>query len=320
MVLLAAACGDDPDPISLDLSDATSTTAAPTTSPDTSSTTTTLPDRSATHTREKTNPPRIELVSEGSEPRAPLRLALEPDDKQRVVVEIMQARQMHVEGLGAGEEAEASYAIDIDMTVTGVSGGTASVETTYVDFRLLNPGVATEEDIAEFQAVADSVTGLIFYSTIDDRGITRTIDSPHSFGTGSSPNDVAVAGQDVPEIPLPADPVGIGARWRTTIGPVMENGTMTTIRTEYELLEVHADRLVIHQSTTIATEPMSVEGWDYGASESTIGGTLTWYLSDLMPTGIIEGTGAFPFISPDYGPDRPGEIRVRNRTSVSTSR
>lgn len=326
VIVLAVACGDDSDTNGAGgLTDWISTTTADdtTTTEDTSPapvTTTTWPDRSSTHDREELSPPDIEILDHGAEPRSALRLNLSAGDSQRVVVDIMQARQMHVEGVGSGDEAEASYAIDIDMVVTAVDEGMASIETTYVDVRLLDPGAATEEDIAEFRAIADSVAGMTFYSTFDDRGITHMVDSPRSFGGLDSPDDVAVAGLSVPEIPLPAEAVGLGARWRSVIGPMSENGTMTTITTEYELQEIHDDRLVINQVSTTTTEPMSVEGWHYGASESTIEGILTWHLADLIPVGVLEGTAIYPFTSVVYGPDNPGEIWVRNRTTTSVTR
>lgn len=121
--------------------------------------------------------------------------------------------------------------------------------------------------IAEYEPRAETMIGTSSTWTVDASGSVGEIET--SFPDDIDPTlseglQLGDRASDQMSVPLPDEPVGIGARWRTTQTTDL-NGVKATLTTEYELIEVDGDLFhlvsTLSQALSVADGEATGSGW-----------------------------------------------------------
>jgi hypothetical protein len=202
----------------------------------------------------------IVVVDPGQEPRRELRYAWALDHHERLESTL----DLQIAANEGGEpvmDMELPVSMAINARVTEVNqDGTVWVAMTYDDL-VLGPLSASGADLPEGDAVAAGfdeamarVTPLLddtrVWHLIDDRG--RVIETNVQFPAGFPPE----ARQQITQtsssvVLLPAEPVGVGARWEAT-GATVTPGVSLSVTTTMELVAMDGDDITLAMSMRLA--------------------------------------------------------------------
>lgn len=316
-LLVLVSCGDDPDSPGVGASPPDSSTT--TTASEPATTTTAAPDRSDTHRRSEPPAPEITLIDAGAEPRRELRLELSEGSEHGFTMEVMQAQQLHLDGQ-PGPEVEMTFAFDIGSTVHSVEDGVNEVEMTYDAVRLVDAGSLGPAQVQQFESTMAGMVGLSFFTTIDDRGTTLATDIPRDFPDMGPEINQMLEEFEAPSIPLPVDAVGVGARWEVRSAPAAYAEMPMPTVAEYELVELHDDRFVVHQRAVATVESSVMESGgttaEFLGGEIVTEGTMTWSFTSLQPHGEHTSEGSIRFTESRGAESVEGEIFQRARVST----
>ena len=269
----------------------------PATSPPTTSvavTTTTVPESS------------VEVLDAGRPPLAPLRLQFQEGDTTTVAVTI----DLDVSQTSSGARQElATPAVRevVTLTVDGVVDGEAMVSLAFTEAAVVRTGTdLTDAEAAEIDRELAALVGIRGSGRITEFGELTTFryDLPDGLDDGVRTTLERTRGQlDVLSLPLPPDPVGLGARWRATstsrIGgfPLRQETTYEltgledgTVRYTAEVRQFAEDQEValddLPEDTTAHLVTSRVEGSSSGTMDlSSIAATAT---SSLTGTQVID--------------------------------
>lgn len=230
----------------------------------------------------------VVVLDPGSEPRRELRLDLEPGSTfnytmtliTTTTVEISSRKGTEVEATGTTTE------IDLEARVHDVDDGVADIELVYTGARLLSVEGENldRREIAQLEEDTEDLVGSGMRMGLDTRGQTHWLEALPGIDDW-----VVEMMEDIVPDPLPAEPVGVGARWRIETDLATTPG-LETVVSEYHLVAVDGD--------TIATEvtfTMIPSSTGFGAmfdEESMRGeGTVSWDLT--MPRGYEDFVTGF---------------------------
>jgi hypothetical protein len=250
-------------------------------------------DRSRPDTR-----PVITLLDPGAEPRRPLRYQLIQGAEEALLMRTNMTIETRTDGapMPAVEYPPVVMTMRLRITdklVADQARYVFALEAVEVEDA---PGVLPEV-LASMREHFRAVTGMTGSAQVDARGFNW--DARMDMPQGLTPAvrqmmDSASKGMDQVSAPLPAEPVGQGARWelRQTIE---QNGVLLQQRTLFELLELDGDRGVL--ATTITQhadgQPMSIPGMPAGTAEllsldSAGSGRIHFDLGRLVPRSTLE--------------------------------
>jgi hypothetical protein len=158
-----------------------------------------------------TEPPGLELISPGVFPRTPLRYTLAKGAKATLLIDIESK-------LAAGDQAQASPELHValDVTVDDVlPDGHMKLTSTVRSIDVIGDG----PNAAHATAVGSAAIGLAITSTLAPGGAigdVHTTDRPLPDVAKAELAQVLAKFSQL-AMPLPAAPIGIGAKWRTTL-------------------------------------------------------------------------------------------------------
>lgn len=226
----------------------------------------------------------VKLVSRGAGKRAPLRYSGKAGGKQQVELaldfastETMSAdkREMAMPTLVLVGEAE-TRAVDKD----GRADYAITVRGT--DARAV-PGAQITPD--ELKSRFGSLTGLVIGGSVAANGaagdVTMRIEQPDQFTEGA----LEMIRLTLPVLPLlPAEPVGVGAKWQTTTTTKLADKIVVTQVTDYELVAAKGNTWSIKGKTAVTGQDQEM----HGGKITKIGGSgtseLTLASGALYPT------------------------------------
>lgn len=200
----------------------TSTTARPTTS--TSTSTTVAPARS--------DPP--ELLDAGAEPRQPLRIAY--TEGQEATVELTSDVQVEQRSDGRTQRLDSPPIVQTLAYRVGTvtdQGAQLTIEVTDVAVKSKGTGL-TDDEVAKLQDELDPLVGLEATATATPLGELQDVafDVPDGLSEAATTRIDALDDQISALGPsLPTEPVGVGARWRTTAESTSGGARATTVTT-----------------------------------------------------------------------------------------
>jgi len=248
----------------------------PTTAPAPITTTTTVPA------------PTTELLDPGREPRRALRFRFEAGEVTiRTIVDLAVVQQAD----------EAFFALDlppVQQTVrltTAPAGDGRDAEVSLEVTALTLGAGATAEEREALEAELGALVGLRGTGRIDELGRVVSFDYDLDVDVSADLDPIVAGFGDQLEAlvaPLPEEPVGVGARWRTTTAADL-GGTSVPVATVYEVTELTGDQ-VSYSSTgegTAADRPIE--------SPEVPTGT-TAHLVEVRTTS--QGSGTLSFRSP----------------------
>jgi hypothetical protein len=204
----------------------------------------------------------IVVIDAGQEPRRELRYAWTLDHRER----LESALQLDVAASEDGEPVM-DMGLPVSMTlnarITEVNpDGTAWIALTFDEMTLgplsASGGGVPDGDAAaaEFDEVMARVTPLLgetrVWQLIDDRG--RVLDANFRFPAAFPPEARQQIARTSSSVALlPAEPVGVGARWETT-GTTETQGVSLAVTTTMELTEIDGDVVTLAMSMRLADE------------------------------------------------------------------
>jgi len=206
----------------------------------------------------KAAPPPVVLLAPGRPPLAPLRLELSKTGVEKG--EMTAATSMTMETADGPNKIELpKMASSLTATNAAAAGaGAVTVNVKFGGLKLTGPNAAELE--AKLHDAGMSLEGLGCSYVITDRGLAT------SSSVTVPPNAPPVLRQfaeqtkstlDVALLPLPAEPVGVGARWKQE-GRTQSGGVAMTLISTYELLERSKTFIRVKRSVVARGEPGSI--------------------------------------------------------------
>ena len=237
--------------------------------------------------------PTVELLSAGSEPRRELRYALAPGSSERVTVELDMEMAMTLGDAPSPPVQLPRMRMVLDLTVDEALEDAARYTFELTDAKTLDadgvdPSVLRAIEQGLFHAVGTGGS-----AQIDDRGFIRFIgmeigeDAP-----AETRQMMETTAQQMEQLssPLPAEPVGVGARWEV-IQHLEQNGIALVQTSVMTLESVDGDSGRVVASTRQHADPQVVDmpGAMAGARAELLelrgrrDGELAFDLTRLMP-------------------------------------
>ena len=208
-------------------------------------------------------PELVKLLNAGAEPRRVLRLHPKPGDKRRLVMTTKMGMSMSTGGAPGEVVSTPPIQMVMDTTVRDVSAdGDIAYELVVADVRLLEEAGVDSQLLKELKASVNGPKGLAITGTMSDRGFNQVIK------TGSTLGRNPHAGRLTEELnesltlvgsPLPAEPVGPGAKWEVSL-PLESQGLTINQTAHYQLIAIEGDRLSLTNSIVQGAASQQAEG------------------------------------------------------------
>ena len=238
--------------------------------------------------------PIVKLLDAGAEPRRELRYALVPGSKETLVMTMTMAMQTKLPGMPAPEVKMPTIAMHMDLTIAEkVSANEARYQFVMTDATVSGREGVDEQVVAMTQKALSTATGLKGSAIVDTRGFNH--DATMEMPAGMDPQmkqmmDGTMKGMDQMSSPLPAEPVGKGARWEL-FQTIEQNGMTIDQVTVFELVEQSGDQgtLAVQVTQKAGRQKVSAPGMPPGVSAelttlaSTGKGTIDFNLGHLVP-------------------------------------
>lgn len=278
-----------------------------------------LPDRSSTHRRTEPKIPEITLISAGEEPRRELRLDLSPGATTALTMSATQEQRLEILGQGSHHVA-VTYAIDLDATVLSMADDVIEYEMTYGDVRIVDAGTLSPTEVRQTEALLEPLVGLSFFGTIDNRGTTLILHVPRDI-PGLTPQLEQMMNEfEVPSLPLPIEAVGVGARWSIESELTLFADQSMPMVTEYELVELHDDHMVVNLHSAATLEPSTMRQGgvtaEFQEGDVVSTGTMTWWFNSMQPLGETKVNGSIRFTESAGNQSVQGEMFTKGHMVV----
>ena len=206
----------------------------------------------------------LDLLDEGADAgRVRLDTPPQPDDT-------WSGEMLVVVGLAVnGEQNDVpSSIVDLTIEVDDVGDdGSYTVTSEVTGVRTYSPDKFDAAVIAEYEPRAETMIGTSSTWTVDASGSVGEIET--SFPDDIDPTlseglQLGDRASDQMSVPLPDEPVGVGAHWQTTQTTDL-NGVKATLTTEYELIELDGDLFhlvsTLSQTLSVAEGEATGSGW-----------------------------------------------------------
>lgn len=255
----------------------------------------------------------VTLITPGDQPRTELRYDLAAGERYKATMRQRQTLAQTVDGQSQPEvEVDLRFAIVTDVERDG------DIYTARSSLRNGRAGKDLDPQVAA--AVEASLAGLedlTMVDTFDAHGavIDREIEGLDTAGddTGLLSTVESLQQTDVPSLPLPADPVGVGAQWSATADFDVQGIPMTQT-SEYEVLEIDGDVVEL----AVTTEQAVPAGTQVGADQSAMGADVEVQAWDITGDATVELdlTHAFPTLEQQLEGSQELDVTVDGEMSA----
>ena len=216
-------------------------------------------DRSSTHLMVELPEPTITILDLGADPRRELRLNMVQGTEGLSTTRSRTVQQVFIDDAPASPETTTSNTVTIRARVLEVADGVATVERQFNDVALVERGMMSPDDIAEFEDAMESMVGHSIFVAIDDRGTALRAEVPRDLPTELLGDHQDFVEGYSPSLPFPVEAVGVGARWQVDYPPMQAPTVPVTTVTEFELMELHDDHVVMRVNVHTTIEAHSME-------------------------------------------------------------
>ncbi len=251
----------------------------------------------------------LRLLDPGGKSRATLRFDVAPGSMQTVRIETRTSGTLTVDGRPV-ETSSPLVGTRLEMAVT--AGETDEAGALELAFAItaaepIFKGEAPPAQVESFRRMLGAGVGISGTLVRDARGLcTVTSVAAPPGALGPKPPGVEESIQqsmDVISVPVPAEPVGIGARWEV-VSPQVRSGAEVRMTRTYELIHRDARRVVLEVVVQQAANPgpIAMPGMDQSASArltrlvASGTGRVDARLTDIVPeraTLSLDGEGVF---------------------------
>ncbi|TDC50839.1 hypothetical protein E1212_13910 [Jiangella ureilytica] len=223
-------------------------------------------------------PPQVTVTDPGAEPRSVMELSPTAGDTVELDMRILSESTQTLDG-------EAQPPQQIPPMIFGLAVTVDEVTDEQISMSVVYDRAEFESDDPQLQATMESMVGLTSTVTTNRSGvfIDGTIDT-----TGVDPALGAAIGQMGAQLeqlamPLPTDPVGVGAVWDVTTA-IDSNGVVFCSTTTYRLTEFDGDAYAFETEVTQQAQPTTLEQ-----------GTATIEVLEGTGTGSGTSSGSLSF-------------------------
>lgn len=189
--------------------------------------------------------PAIKLVTPGKGERRALRFTPTKGDKQTLVVTSQETKTRGGRGKKLPTERGATTRMTITHEVVDVStAGDTRYEYVYRNAEVVEDGTTTADVVRQTKAVIQALVGTKGHSVVTNRGIVKEFAvAPPQGATPEARQDVEQTASIMQQMTdaLPDEPIGVGAKWTTTMTVVSGELTVQTTTT-HELVELSGTR------------------------------------------------------------------------------
>ena len=246
----------------------------------------------------------VKLLDSGAQPRKALRYKFQAGRSETMVMETSTSMAMEM-----GEQKQPETKMPpTQMTMTIESKEVSPQGDMRYEFKMEKADVLADPNANPMMVNAmkqsmNSLVGMSGWATVTPRGFTT--DAEIKMPDGIDPQMGQAMGnmrQSMKQMsaPLPAEPVGKGARWQVTM-PFETIGMKITQIATYELLEVRGDKVKFDVAIEQSAEPQEINmpGTPPGTimsleSLTTSGkGTVELQMTDLVPTSNVNMTTTY---------------------------
>lgn len=235
--------------------------------------------------------PTITLVSPGRAPQRAMRLTASKGMHRTMVMTMKMGMSMSMGGRTMPSQALPAIRMAIDLHVTDVSkDGDIRYE-----FKLKKPEVVRDSAtpaavISAMETAMAPMTGLSGHAVVTNRGFTKEADiAPLPNANAQTQQIIDSLRQSIAQFssPVPAEKVGVGAKWKTKMA-VVANGVRLEQALNNELVAFSGNRATI-KITLVQTAPpqkitkngMTIDLTSYSGSGA---GETTLDLGSVVPT------------------------------------
>ena len=199
----------------------------------------------------------VQLLEAGAEPRSVLRYRLEPGHTERIRVTSSYLQRTGRKGAGRSADEDRTIALELEATVEGAAGvGTRRWSFRIVDASIERAGSARLSR-ADLELTVGELEGKGGFAITTDRGLPHTL----SLRLPRMPDlttqylaDALTRELHNLAVPLPLEPVGVGARWTVT-DFVESRGVRTDRSSTFELTALEGARGQVTTTSTQSAEP-----------------------------------------------------------------
>jgi|GEM_PF-1876142 len=262
----------------------------------------------------------VKLLEPGAEPRRQLKLTPTADAAGTLDVEVQLDEKMRLAGSrDLPNPSPPRVKLSLTTKVTAVEGETARYDVEVAEAQALALDAAPEPAQRLMPPVLASVRGSRLSTEVSTAG--RVSDAPLPRLTAGGPQVQSLASsylqalQHLPT-PLPAEPVGVGARWevvqRVVAGRLRVQQTLT-----YEVTSLEATEVKVAVSGVLAMDPDGAagpglpKGAEVKSFEGTVTGQKTLDLRRVLPASVVlQLHGVAELGLAARGNAQPGELQV----------
>lgn len=268
----------------------------------------------------------ISLVEAGDDTRQ-LRYRPEAGAVERVAMEFGLDLDMEVDGQPLPDFDVPAFGMTMTLTVDDVADdGTVTVGYGFEDFGAV--GDADPAVAAALEEAAADIRGITGTMRMTDRGVIldSDVDIPADVDPALRSTFEEMESQlDTATVPLPEDPVGVGAVWEGTVA-IPTSGVETQATYRYEVVEIEGDRVTVDVSYTQTVPPQDaeLEGMPPGTTARVIDGSfegsgrMTVEPTVLFSLGSVAADGRMTMEISDGA--ETGELVMDIAVSIDTAR
>jgi len=236
---------------------------------------------------------QVKLLEAGAEPRKVLRLHPKPGDQQTVALAIKLAINLKMGEVLDRKMKVPEMTMTMNVTVKDVStAGDINYEIVIGEGTVAEDAEVMPQISEGMKAALANIKGLSATGTMSNRGLNKALDfkAPEN-ADPQTRQAVEQAKQALVSIatPLPAEPVGIGAKWQVKM-PFQSQGVKMDQTVIYELTSSDEESLATKNTITQSAPKQKVQNpampalkFDLGKMEGQGTGETTLGLSSLMP-------------------------------------
>ncbi len=226
---------------------------------------------------------QVELLSPGAEPRAELRLSFTQSDER--VVDMTMRIDMTAESGGKVVPMPQVPGMRLSMkTVVArvADDGAAHVEFSIPEAKALREAGAGRRAVQGVQQGLDTLKGSGGVMVVSPRGEVRSIEAR---GAGEL-METMTGSLSKMAIPLPAEPVGVGARWRVTATESAQGIGVRTVH-DYEVLSIEGSLVRCKATYTQSADRAGAHGARGGPTVTALTGSgdgeVVFDLTSVLP-------------------------------------
>jgi hypothetical protein len=191
---------------------------------------------------------RVALISPGSSPRSPLRLALTEGDVASREMEMTQHIEQSIDGQSTNTVNAPPIVMTLETTVDTVApDGMAGLSFAYTDISVTDDGTLDPAELAQFETALAPLTSVHGTQSVTARNqvLEAEIDGLDAFDAALAETMSQLSDQaGSTAVPFPKEKVGVGARWQG-VTDLRVNGIDVRQTYEYELRARDGDTAVI---------------------------------------------------------------------------